>query len=141
MCLPVRNQNEFDNNTAAPFKPDFNKTNLFGEIECFVGYENQKISIFYTAATLESFYTIEYKAEANAVNSDVKKIFSKLLMPNVCENRDKFLEKLKSEETFTPGGRFVSNDYEVEQSGRTHTYKFAAYDHKSPGFIRIQYIH
>nr|SVE89275.1 EOG090X06NC [Daphnia sinensis] len=100
-------------NDETTFKPEMSHQ-IFGENESIFGYQNLKISLYYTAGKLNTYLGMSYKAEVDpkqfdgAIADDVMGAISAKLPPGYMTNLDDFVATLNKEQTFKPFGDLLS---------------------------------
>nr|CAG4639199.1 EOG090X06NC [Daphnia magna]SVE80131.1 EOG090X06NC [Daphnia magna]SVE81329.1 EOG090X06NC [Daphnia magna]SVE82507.1 EOG090X06NC [Daphnia magna] len=110
-------------NDETTFKPEMSHQ-IFGENESIFGYQNLKISLYYTAGKLNTYLGITYKAEVDpkqfdgAIADDVMGAISAKLPPGYMTNLDDFVATLNKEQTFKPFGELLST-YSINKGSAT----------------------
>nr|SVE86764.1 EOG090X06NC [Daphnia similis] len=110
-------------NDETTFKPEMSHQ-IFGENESIFGYQNLKISLYYTAGKLNTYLGMTYKAEVNpkqfdgAIADDVMGAISAKLPPGYMTNLDDFVATLNKEQTFKPFGDLLST-YSINKGSAT----------------------
>nr|SVE84268.1 EOG090X06NC [Daphnia pulex] len=108
----VREPSDVDNDETT-FKPEMSHQ-IFGENESIFGYQNLKISLYYTAGKLNTYLGMNYSKKVDpkqfegATADDVMGAITPKLPPGYMTNLDDFLVTLNKEQSFKPPGELLS---------------------------------
>lgn len=136
---PVRNCTQFENNSAASFRPSF-AHQIFETDKFIFGYKDLKIRMYYTAANLNIYFDTEYSAQTSGWKADdVKRSVLKLLTTSDgntihCTNIDGFRSEIDKEAKFVPFGE-KRHSWKVEQDGGERKLGIYECNSNAPGFL------
>nr|SVE85507.1 EOG090X06NC [Daphnia pulicaria] len=125
----VREPSDVDNDETT-FKPEMSHQ-IFGENESIFGYQNLKISLYYTAGKLNTYLGMNYSKKVDpkqfegATADDVMGAITPKLPPGYMTNLDDFLVTLNKEQSFKPPGELLST-YSINKGTNTTDYKGSA---------------
>ncbi|KAI9552811.1 hypothetical protein GHT06_020691 [Daphnia sinensis] len=126
-------------NDETTFKPEMSHQ-IFGENESIFGYQNLKISLYYTAGKLNTYLGMSYKAEVDpkqfdgAIADDVMGAISAKLPPGYMTNLDDFVATLNKEQTFKPFGDLLSTYSINKGSAKERHFQFYSCTIEETGF-------
>lgn len=137
----VRHPDDIENDKLA-FNPEMTHQ-VFGDSELIFGYQDLKIKLYYSAASLITYLGISYSSKADTEKfdgvgaDDVECQISKVLQPGYLTNLDDFRNKISKDEKFKPFGELLRS-FTTEPQENRQSKEFEAYqcDVKVPGFCK-----